>query len=32
MESMKDIRTRKESVQKTMKITKAMYLMVLLPS
>lgn len=27
MESMKDIRTRKESVQKTMKITKAMYLM-----
>jgi F-type H+-transporting ATPase subunit gamma len=27
MESMKDIRTRRESVQKTMKITKAMYLM-----
>jgi F-type H+-transporting ATPase subunit gamma len=27
MDSMKDIRTRRESVQKTMKITKAMYLM-----
>ena len=27
MESMRDIRTRKASVQKTMKITKAMYLM-----
>jgi F-type H+-transporting ATPase subunit gamma len=27
MESMKDIRTRRESVQKTMKITRAMYLM-----